>query len=259
MPNKMQQVMEELTQEDKKSKNYTVFILDRSSSMRSFGPEAADTFNEQVRATKAALAGKSHIEAEVSLLTFASKVDKPEIWCRPIGEISELKQEDYVPDGMTALHDAIGWAITELQKQPDIKEDTTSVLFIIVSDGGENNSRTWKNQIGGMIAEMEATKRWTFVYEGASEQLAADAVQLLNVSHSNSMSFGSSRKSLRRANRRRSRKADAYFTGVASGQMRSLAYHDGGLDDTQPEPEDVTPEIDVSTTGTTSDTNPVGS
>jgi len=235
-PHKIGQVMDELNEGEKKLKNYTVFILDRSSSMQSFGPEAIDAFNQQVRATKKALVDKPNIETQVSLLTFASEVDKPEIWCRPLDEIQELGEKDYQPGGMTALHDAIGWAITELQKQKDIKEDTTSVLFVIVSDGAENNSRTWRGKIGNMIKEMEATKRWTFAYEGASADLAESAVADMQISCSNSMNLGgNSAVQLRASNRSRYAKSMTYFDSMSAGQMQSQNYHQVDSDTDTPE------------------------
>jgi len=173
MTDRLEQVIDEVNEGPVQMKHYVVFLLDRSTSMKSIREEALDCINHQVEQTKSGLEGQDHIKTEVSLVTFSSKVDQPELWCRPLQEIDPIPLEDYEPFGMTAMYDAVGYVIQRLQQQPDINDKNTSVLMFIMSDGVENNSKNFgASHISAMVREMQATGRWTFVYEGANQDLA---------------------------------------------------------------------------------------
>lgn len=173
MSDRLRDVIEEVNAGPVQMKHYVVFLLDRSGSMKRVQEEAIETFNHQVAKTQAGLAGQEHINTEVSLVTFGSRVDEPEIWCRPLAEMEPFPAEDYEPSGMTAMYDAVGYAIQRLRQQPDIDDKNTSVLMFIMSDGIENNSKNYgASHISAMVREMQATERWTFVYEGANQDLA---------------------------------------------------------------------------------------
>jgi uncharacterized protein YegL len=216
MTNKMEAVMEELNDGEKKIKNYVLFILDRSSSMETIRSEAVDAFNRQIKDTKKALEGKDHLDVEVSLVTFSTRVDTPEIWCRPLDEIKPITTEDFVPSGWTAMYDAIGYAISRIQEQPDINEDTTSVLVIIVSDGGENNSIKFNaTHISTMVKEMEDTKRWTIVYEGANIDLK-EVRQSTGLSAGNSLLFDASNAGMHASGQSRAVATSNYYASQVS-------------------------------------------
>jgi len=181
MTDRLKNVIDEVNEGPVQMKHYVVFVLDGSGSMESIKKEAIESFNHQIAQTKSGLAGQEHITTEVCLVTFASRVHEPELWCRPLAEIKPFPAEDYEPGGLTAMYDAVGYAIQRLQQQPDINDKNTSVLMFILSDGHENNSKNFSaSHISAMVREMQATERWTFVYEGANQDLATvqDAVSI---------------------------------------------------------------------------------
>ncbi|HZT03656.1 MAG TPA: hypothetical protein VFA39_15455 [Steroidobacteraceae bacterium] len=64
--------------------------------------------------------------------------------------------------GSTPLYDAIGLLIDDLRKVPDANENHVSFLIVVLTDGGENASQTYRYTIKQMIANAQATGRWTF-------------------------------------------------------------------------------------------------
>jgi len=206
--------------EAKKAKHYVAFIMDRSSSMRSFGAEAVDAFNQQIETTKKTLEDKDTIEAEVCLVTFSSTVDAPELWCRPLEEVQPWNQEDYQPSGMTAMFDAMGFTIQKLKQQPDIDDPTTSVLIIVITDGNENSSREYQaSRIRQLVSEAEATNRWTITYEGANVDLN-EVQDQIHVAAGNMLSFNASAQGFSTSTVTRGTAAGAYYSTVDEGVDR---------------------------------------
>ena len=86
-----------------------------------------------------------------------------------IGEVGELTTENYKPDGMTNLYDAIGSTIRNIESQLAPLTEVPNVLVVIVTDGGENSSKEFTLEgIRNMVKEKEA-EGWTFVYLGANQ------------------------------------------------------------------------------------------
>lgn len=72
--------------------------------------------------------------------------------------INELNNDDYNPNGPTALYDAIGDTINWYRYEED-------VLMVIVTDGMENASKRYNHkQITNMLDEKEKFRGWTYVY-----------------------------------------------------------------------------------------------
>lgn len=219
--NMAEEQMHDTDVEAKKAKHYVAFILDRSSSMRSYGAEAVDGFNQQIDVTKKQLEDKDMIEPEVCLVTFSSMVDAPEIWCRPLNEITPWDQEEYRPSGMTALYDAMGFTINKLKQQPDINDPTTSVLLIVVTDGEENSSREYDAaRLQRLIDEVQDTGRWTIVYEGANVDLTRVS-KSTNIQSGNMINFVQDTAGFANAVRRRQVGTQYYYDTVTDGIVQA--------------------------------------
>ena len=135
-----------------------ILILDESGSMQSLGKEPEQAVN-------LFLSDQKKVNLEDSKLTFykfnskVTKVYNDEI----LSNIGLF--DDYKPNGMTALFDAIGYAITE-------KEKLDNVTCLIITDGADNMSRDFdKIKIKNLICDMEIEYKWNFVYMGASKEL----------------------------------------------------------------------------------------
>jgi len=58
---------------------------------------------------------------------------------RPLDQVPQLTVDDYRPDCMTALRDAMGHVLERIEQE---REETSTVLLIVMTDGEENASTT---------------------------------------------------------------------------------------------------------------------
>jgi hypothetical protein len=72
----------------------------------------------------------------VSLFTFNEEV-REVYFRRPLDQVPELTVDDYQPDCMTALRDAMGHVLERIEQE---REETGTVLLIVMTDGEENAS-----------------------------------------------------------------------------------------------------------------------
>lgn len=129
-----------------------VFLLDRSGSMSGIEKDTIGGYNSYINSQR----GKN---VKVTTILFD---DKYEVLHNRenINNIKKLTSKDYYVRGCTALLDAIGKTIRELEdKNPN------KVMFIITTDGYENASTKFnKSQIKELIT---SHKEWKFMYIGA--------------------------------------------------------------------------------------------
>ena len=133
-------------------------VMDKSGSMVKMVNEPVDSLNNFFNEQNA----KGFYNCTLDLFN-----EKIEYLYKDVDGISikTLTYDDYKPNGVTALYDAIGDVIT-FQK----KLNNENVIFIIITDGDENASKNYTlKDIKKMIIEMEETYKWKFVYLGANQ------------------------------------------------------------------------------------------
>jgi len=153
----------------KKGLTEIVTIIDKSGSMSSLQSRTIEGYNEFLNEQKQ-LDG----DANFSLVLFSSPGKEEIVFDSvDIQEISELTTENYRPGGATALYDCIGKTIKALKKRIknlDKDERPEKVLFVIITDGEENSSRTFgKDEVFKMINKREEKNDWSFIYLGANQ------------------------------------------------------------------------------------------
>ena len=88
-----------------------------------------------------------------------------------INDVKPMTSADYVPQGTTAMLDAVGKAITSIgQKLSEMPEEQrpSKVMVTIITDGYENASREYSwDVIKAMIKEQREKYSWIFTFIGA--------------------------------------------------------------------------------------------
>jgi uncharacterized protein YegL len=166
------------------------FILDRSGSMSGMEQMAVEGFNNHLSTIKNLKKEFPKQQFLCSLTTFNDEINTI-VSIKSIDEIKQIEVGQYRPEGMTALLDAIGKNIHDVnekfQKQIDANE--MSVVFVIITDGYENASRFFSyHDIAKKIADLEKTEKWTFTFLGADFD-AVQTSQMLNIKRENSINF----------------------------------------------------------------------
>jgi len=154
-------------------KNYTHIsvCLDKSGSMGCLVNDTIGGFNRFLKTQR-------EVEGEVTLtlVKFNGNYD-PIFDMVALTNDVELNSYNYSPEGSTALLDAIGRTINNVEsKISEMAEEARpeKVIFVIITDGEENASREFnREQIMQMINNHREEQKWEFVFIGANQ----DAIQ----------------------------------------------------------------------------------
>ena len=114
-----------------------IFLLDKSGSMEMQLEDTIGGFNAFVR-------DQIPLGGTLSLYTFSDSC-KCKYKDVPIEEVKLLTKDTYIPDGSTALYDAMGKI---LKDYANVEEGT----FVVLTDGQENSSKHFtKNHVKDLI------------------------------------------------------------------------------------------------------------
>ncbi|MCB9016678.1 MAG: VWA domain-containing protein [Lentimicrobiaceae bacterium] len=166
-------------------KVFNLIILDESGSMQSIKHDIIQGFNEVVQTIKGVEKQYPEQQHIISLLTFNGLGRKYLLENMPVSELSEINENQFMPDASTPLYDAIGFSIGKLRAYL-ANESDYNVLVTILTDGEENSSKEYKGRdIKQLVEELEL-QNWTFTYIGADHDVKKFA---LSISITNSIIF----------------------------------------------------------------------
>lgn len=148
-------------------------VLDRSGSMDSVLEPTISGYNEFLNSQKG--------QAGEAKFTLAQFDDVYEIVYAGVSveDVPELDRKTFVPRNTTALNDAIGKTITETGNRLNAmreNERPEKVIFVIITDGGENASREYtSDKVQDMITHQRNKYNWEFIFIGANQDAIATA------------------------------------------------------------------------------------
>lgn len=149
-----------------------IFVIDKSGSMSNLAGDTIGGFNGFIESQKA-IEGKATLTTvlfDTTYKTLHNGVD--------LHEVKAMTNSDYLPYGGTAMLDAIGDTINQVQDRHDElgTERPENVLFVITTDGEENSSRKYtKSQIEKMIKHQTNGHGWKFMFLGANMDAVKEA------------------------------------------------------------------------------------
>lgn len=160
-------------------RTYNLIILDESGSMESILSQALFGANETIRTIKKTQTENPEDNQMLSFVTFDSssrkKAVRSIIGCEPACKVEELGWNQYKPCGLTPLYDAMGFSIRAMKE--NVKEGD-SVLVTVITDGFENDSKTFSaSMIKDMVDELRG-HGWMFTYIGANQNSREQAGEL---------------------------------------------------------------------------------
>ncbi len=155
-----------------------IVVLDRSGSMSSIGKATVEGFNKFLDEQK-----NSEGEAFITLVQFDDRYEM-NYQGIPVKDATPLMLgENFVPRGSTALFDAIGKTIEELNTDRD-------VVFVIITDGEENSSKTYKREAIMKMIETQTESGWKFLFLAANQD-AIKAGGSIGIKGSSSINYSS--------------------------------------------------------------------
>ena len=193
------------------------YILDRSGSMQPMQEPAVAAYNDFIK-SQLDVPG----EARLTLVQFDDAYEV-HVSAKRIQDVPQLTAATYTPRGSTALLDAIGRTIKEINERINAMTEAQrpgKVIVTIFTDGMENASREYtKSHITDLIA-IHRAKGWEFLFLAANQDAIASGTSMcMDASLSANVSFS--------------------FEGVRSTgkamarKVRSMRMKSGGIMDAQ--------------------------
>lgn len=177
----------------KQQKTIYHLIVDKSGSMSDCIHLTINGFNEQLNKIKQLQVEFPEQEITIGLTTFNHAISH-HFFQQPASTVRKLTEENYVPTGSTALLDAVGQSIREIEKiiQEQRHYADITVVAVIITDGYENASNIYRlDDIRRMIGRLEETGKWTFSFIGATLD-AAEVAEQMAIKKDNSFAFDKS-------------------------------------------------------------------
>jgi hypothetical protein len=169
---------------------YYQFILDASGSMSNCRHETLQNLNLHLKTIQNLQIEFPEQTFKVSLTLFNTRLSQKWQYKFPL-DIPPLPLNDYNTEGSTALLDAIGTQIHEIQHRfgEQMESDEATVVMVILTDGEENSSRFYDFPfISKTIKRLEKTGKWTFTFLGTDID-AFHVGEMLSIKRENTMQF----------------------------------------------------------------------
>ena len=170
-------------------------LLDRSGSMWDIQPDTEEGLRQF-------LSDQKKITGTVSLSYLKFDDDLESVFeCKDIQDVDEMLLD---PDGATHLYDAIAQTIVRTDKRlTGMVVPPDKVLFVIITDGGENGSKEYTHDQCLTLMEKFRT-RWEMIYIAGGND-AMDEAKNLGFDEASTLTFGStsghSQRSIEQATR----------------------------------------------------------
>lgn len=152
-------------------KTEIIAIIDRSGSMGALHKEAIDGFNRFLKEQKA-----TATDDRMTLVLFNDQY-KLVYAGKAINKAEPLTELTYVPEGLTALNDAIAQTLDEQGKRIQEQGWADKVIVCILTDGHENCSKKHSTSAVKSMIEHGEKHGWTFVYLAANQDAFAVGAQ----------------------------------------------------------------------------------
>ncbi len=149
-----------------------VFIVDKSGSMAGLQEDTIGGYNSMLKKQK-------ELDGEC-LITTVFFNHNIQLVCDRINikAVNEITEKEYLVGGATSFLDAMGFSISKIINvfRNSAKEfHSSKVLFVIITDGEENSSKTYSSkEIKKMIERQKEKYGWEFIFLGAN----MDAVEM---------------------------------------------------------------------------------
>ena len=167
-----------------------VLVLDKSGSMQGLESDTIGGFNSMIKKQKAL-----DVPVRVTAVLFNDKTDML-YESRSIHSVHALTEKEYEVGGTTALLDAVGSTILNVDQKGNVKKGT-KVIFVIITDGMENVSREFtKTKVKQMISDKQEKSGWDFIYLGANID-AAEEAGAIGVKKANAVTYRNTESGVR--------------------------------------------------------------
>lgn len=168
-----------------------VLVLDKSGSMAGLESDTIGGFNAMVEKQK-------ELALPVRVTTVLFNDERDVLYAhKDIHHVKPMTAKEYEVGGTTALLDAVGMTILNVEREPLVAMEETKVIFVIITDGMENASTEFtKAKIRQMISDKQEKEGWDFIYLGANID-AVEEADAIGVNRSNAVTYQNTKTGVR--------------------------------------------------------------
>ena len=189
---------------------FNLIILDESGSMYGLEKMCVDGVNETIQTIKNAAQSNSEQKQMFSFITFSGRAMgelpiRVKTYLEEITNVDEFPVTAYAPNGCTPLFDAMGIALTELEKKVT---DDDIALVTVITDGYENASRMYSQKaIQNLVSRLDE-RGWVFTYIGANQDAMYESSK---VGIKNSLNFCADEEGMKKMWEKERRSRDMFY------------------------------------------------
>lgn len=166
------------------------FILDQSGSMHKLKKDTIGGYNSFLEKQK-----KEEGDCLISTTLF-STTSKNILFHQDIHSVKDMTKEDYQPHGCTALLDALGNCILEMENHLKKENDDRNIIFVIITDGLENSSREFNYPTIRKMISAKQEEGWKFLFLASNIDAGEEAMNI-GIRKDNSVCFHNDAKGIR--------------------------------------------------------------
>ena len=189
---------------------FNLIILDESGSMYGLEKMCVDGVNETIQTIKNASKANPDQTQMFSFITFSGRAMgelpiRVKTYLEEITNVDEFPVTAYAPNGCTPLFDAMGIALTELEKKVT---DDDIALVTVITDGYENASRMYSQKaIQNLVSRLDE-RGWVFTYIGANQDAMYESSK---VGIKNSLNFCADEEGMKKMWEKERRSRDMFY------------------------------------------------
>jgi uncharacterized protein YegL len=166
--------------------------------------------NETIQTIKNASKANPDQKQMFSFITFSGRAMgelpiRVKTYLEEITNVDEFPVTAYAPNGCTPLFDAMGIALTELEKKVT---DDDIALVTVITDGYENASRMYSQKaIQNLVSRLDE-RGWVFTYIGANQDAMYESSK---VGTKNSLNFCADEEGMKKMWEKERRSRDMFY------------------------------------------------
>ena len=189
---------------------FNLIILDESGSMYGLEKMCVDGVNETIQTIKNASKANPDQKQMFSFITFSGRAMgelpiRVKTYLEEITNVDEFPVTAYAPNGCTPLFDAMGIALTELEKKVT---DDDIALVTVITDGYENASRMYSQKAIQNLVSRQDERGWVFTYIGAHQDAMYESSK---VGIKNSLNFCADEEGMKKMWEKERRSRDMFY------------------------------------------------